>query len=143
MYGSLDISVSGMVAQRQRLEVAAANIANSSTILDAQGNPEAFGRRFAVLRPGDPSAAGKGRQWGVHVGQVAVDTESEPRKVLDPGSPWAKPAGHPDEGYVYFPNIDTVVEQVNALEAQRAYEANAAVAETTRQMAQQALRLIA
>jgi flagellar basal body rod protein FlgC len=36
-----------------------------------------------------------------------------------------------------------VIEQVNAMQAQRAYEANAVAAEATKQMLQQALRLLA
>lgn len=149
MYGSLDISVGGMVAQRTRLTTIATNIANSNTILDAQENPEAFRRRIPVFMEGDPSSrvalegnrrfAGGGA--GVHVHEIMLD-DAPPRRVHDPSNPFAKPEGHPDAGYVYYPNIDTVTEQVNALDAQRAYEANVMVAEATKSMVAQALRLI-
>jgi len=41
------------------------------------------------------------------------------------------------------PNVNPVVEQINALEASRAYEANVVAAEATKSMMAQALRLLA
>lgn len=143
MHGALDISVSGMVAQRTRMDTIAANLANRDSILDASGEPNPYRRRVAVFVPGDPtSASSAGKDLGVHVAKIGLD-DSEFRKVFDPGSPYAKPAGHEDEGYVYFPNIDPVTENVNAVDAVRAYEANVAAAEATKSMVAQALRLIA
>lgn len=143
MYGALDISVSGMVAQRTRLTAIASNIASSSAILDAEGNPDAFRRKIAMLAPGDPGAVTpRGREWGVHV-RAIEEADGPPRLVWDPTHPFAKPEGHPDAGYVYMPNIDPVAEQVNALEAVRAYEANVAAAEATKALTAQALRMLA
>jgi flagellar basal-body rod protein FlgC len=143
MHGALDISVSGMVAQRTRMDTIAANLANRDSILDANGEPNPYRRRVTVFVPGDPtSASSAGQDLGVHVAKIGLD-DSEFRKVFDPGSPYAKPAGHADEGYVYFPNIDPVTENVNAVDAVRAYEANVAAAEATKSMVAQALRLIA
>lgn len=143
MYGSLDISVSGMIAQRTRLEAIAANIANKDAILDAQENPNAFRRRITVFAPGDPTARTReGRELGVHVAKILQD-DAPPLKRYEPGSPYAKPDGHPDAGYVYYPNIDPVTENVNAIEAMRAYEANVAAAEASKTMLAQALRMLA
>lgn len=143
MYGGLDVSVSGMVAQRTRFNAIAANIANQRTILDVNGEAVPFQRRIAMFRPGDPSASTRdGRAFGVHVSEIVMD-DAEPRKVWDPDDPHAKPEGHPDAGYVYYPSIDPITEQINALEAQRAYEANVMAAEATKTMMAQALRLIA
>jgi len=143
MFGGLDISVSGMVAQRTRLDTIAANLANRSTTRDAEGNPNPYRRRFAVFAEGDPTAttpAGKAR--GTHVAQIELDM-SEFQKRYDPSHPDAKPQGHPDAGYVYLPNINPVMEQVDALDAQRAYEANIAAADATKALVSQALRLLA
>lgn len=143
MYGSLDISVSGMVAQRTRLDTIAANIANQSAILDADGNPNPYRRRIPVFQPGDPSAPTReGARAGVHVSEIMLD-DSPPKKKWEPGSPYAKPEGHPDAGYVYYPNIDPAIEMVNAVEAMRAYEANVVAAEATKTLTAQALRMIA
>lgn len=143
MYGSLDISVSGLVAQRTRMDVIAANLANRESIVDASGNPNPYRRRIAVFQPGDPTASTpSGQAMGVHVGKVELD-QSDFRKVFDPDSPYAQPDDSPDAGYVYYPNIDQVTENVNAVDAVRAYEANVAAAEATKSMIAQALRLIA
>lgn len=143
MYGSLDISVSGMIAQRTRMDVIASNLANKDAVADSAGRPNPFRRKMAVFMPGDPNAANpNARQLGVHVGAIEED-QAEFRKVFDPTSPYARPEGSPDAGYVYFPNVDPVKEQVNAMDAMRAYEANATAAEATKAMMAQALRLIA
>ena len=143
MYGGLDVSVSGIVAQRTRLNAIAANMANLNTILDAGGEPVPFQRRIAVFMAGDPSARGReARALGVHVSRIELDA-AEPRKVWAPNDPYAKPPGHPDAGYVYYPSIDPMTETINGLEAQRAYEANVMAAEATKSMVAQALRLIA
>lgn len=143
MYGSLDISVSGLVAQRARMDVIASNLANQDSILDAKGEPNPYRRRIAVFMAGDPNASIRDRQnLGVHVSQIALD-QGEFEKVLDTDSPYAKPPGHPDAGYVYYPNVDPVTENISAVEAVRAYEANVAAAEATKTMIAQALRLVA
>ncbi|MCA9300772.1 MAG: flagellar basal body rod protein FlgC [Phycisphaerales bacterium] len=138
MYGSLDVSTSGMVAQRIRLNVIASNIANTRSMYDAQGNYDPYRRRAALLAAGDPSGRGpQGRSMGVHVTEIDVD-QNALRKVYDPGNPVADP-----DGYISVPDIDPVLERVNAMEASRAYEANVVAAEATKSMVAQALRLLA
>ena len=142
MYGSLDISVSGMIAQRTRLNAIASNLANRGTILDSAGQPNPYQRRFTVFQPGDPSASSRsGQALGVHVSSIELD-EAEPKKRYEPGSPYARPAGTPDAGYVYYPNVDPITEQIDAIDAQRAYEANVQAAEVAKSMMGQALRMI-
>lgn len=142
MYGSLDISVSGMTAQRTRLEVISANIANADAVADADGNPNPYRRRITMMAPGDPTSNTRaGRLGGVHVAEIAEDSAPfEPR--YDPTNPFAFPEGHEMAGYVMYPNVDPMIEQVNALEAARAYEANIAAAEATKTMLGQALRIL-
>lgn len=148
MYGALDISVSGMVAQRQRLETATANIALAGAPVDP-ANPGAFRRRIALLAPGatgNERTSSRQAPLGVRVAQIAADPAPF-RKVYDPGHPYAAKATDPSrgmvEGYYDIPNIDPVIEEVNALEASRAYEANVMAAEAVKSMLGQALRLIA
>jgi flagellar basal-body rod protein FlgC len=142
MYGTLDISTSGMVAQRTRLNAIAANLANRNTVLDANGNVNPYRARTVHFAPGDPNAAtAQGQQLGVHVARI----EQDPREFnlrWDPGNPMAYREG-PKQGYVPEPNVNPVVEQVNALDASRAYEANVMAAEATKTMMNQALRLLA
>lgn len=144
MFGALDISTSGMVAQRTRLEVVSANIANQGTLLDAQGRLSPYQRRFAVLAPGNPGDAPGARPGdapGVRVVDIAVD-QSPPRlREYNPDSPVAFKDG-PFKGYVAETNINSTIEQINAMEAVRAYEANVMAAEATKQMIAATLRLL-
>ncbi|MEX0715951.1 MAG: flagellar basal body rod protein FlgC [Planctomycetaceae bacterium] len=142
MYRSLDISTSGLVAQRQRMNTIAGNIANLHTTRGPNGEPAPFQRRLIRFQAekvdgstrldGTSSSGGAGVTY-----RVEVDSEPPPRKVHDPG--------HPDadkDGYVAYPNVNLVTEFVNALEAGRAYEANVAAIEMSKQMAQLALRIL-
>ena len=133
MYGVLDISTSGLVAQRTQIDTIAANIANARTTRRADGEPGPYLRRVALLAPGD----GKGRA-GVHVEAVREDTNIRPRIVHDPSHPDADP-----DGYVAFPNIDPSTEMINAMVAIRAYEANVTAMEATKSMMAASLRLLA
>ena len=138
MYGSLDISTSGMVAQRTRMATIAANIAGASTLEDAQGNYAPYLRRHVMFAAGDPGAgSAEAREMGVHVSEI----------VADPGAlveKWDPASRHADErGMVLAPDIHPAMERINALEAMRAYEANVVAAEATKSMMAQAMRLIA
>ncbi len=141
MYGILDISTSGMIAQRVRAESIASNLANRNTILDKDGNVNPYRARQVMFAPGDPKASTpQGRQMGVHVASIAID-QSPFNMRYDPGSPYAYKDG-PNIGFVPEPNINPAIEQINMLEASRAYEANAVAAEATKQMISISLRLL-
>ena len=137
MYGALDISASGLVAQRTNLNVIAGNVTNMSTTRGADGGPY---RRRVVLFAEGASAGGK-KAPGVHVSGIVASQEPF-RKVFDPSHPDALRSG-PEAGYVMMPNISPSTEMVNAIEAARAYEANVTVMEITKTMASAALRLLA
>ncbi|HEY7118092.1 MAG TPA: flagellar basal body rod protein FlgC [Tepidisphaeraceae bacterium] len=137
MFETLDISASGLQAQRTRMDTIAANIANLNTTRNADGRPIPYRRRFVTFAP-NLAARGQGAtKAGVHVGQIQQDQAPFSRK-FEPG--------HPDadkDGYVLYPNIDLSIEFVNALEASRAYEANVTTMEVTKNMMNASLRLLA
>ena len=133
MYGSLDISTSGMVAQRTRMAVIASNIANASSIQNSKGEYEPYLRRAVMFAP--KSTVGEG--LGVEVVDIELD-QNALKKEQHIGHPMAD-----DDGYILVPDIDTTSEWVNGLEASRAYEANVMAAEATKSMMAQALRLLA
>lgn len=138
MYGGLDISVSGMVAQRTRVDTIAANLANIDSLTDSSGRIAPFRRKLAMLSPGDPtSRTPEGRKLGVHVAAIGEDQAPFNRR-FEPHHPLAD-----KDGYVLRPNIDPVTENINLLEAARAYEANAAAAEVSKSLVAQALRMLA
>lgn len=133
MFGALDISTSGLVAQRINLDTIAGNIANMQTTRRVDGQPGPYMRRVALLTTGD----GHGGE-GVHVQSVIEDRQGKPRAVKDPS--------HPDadaNGIVYYPNIDPSTEMVNAMVAVRAYEANLTAIESTKSMVASSLRILA
>ncbi len=139
MYGSLDISTSGMIAQRIRLEAISANLANKDAILNSKGEYDPFRRREVMFAAGNPGASTPGGQeMGVHVSEIFVNQDAL-REQFAPGSPY----DDDKDGYILVPDIDPVTEQVNAMEAMRAYEANVAAAQATKTMMAQALRLLA
>ena len=135
MFTSLDISTSGMVAQRTRM--VAGNLAMSDVTEDEYGRPNPYRRRFVVFRPG--SSAGDG--LGVTVASVEQDP-SDFRLKYEPGHKHAIASG-PNAGHVQYPNIDPTFEYINAIEAGRAYEANLAAYELSKSMIANSMRLLA
>jgi flagellar basal-body rod protein FlgC len=133
MFGALDISTSGLVAQRTWLDTIAGNIANAQTTRRADGSTGPYLRQVAMMVQGD----GRGGA-GVHISKIVEDTQGKPREVYDPS--------HPDadkRGIVRYPNVDPATEMINAMVAVRAYEANVTAMEATKTMIAAALRLVA
>lgn len=132
---ALQISGSGLSAQRTRVDVAASNLANAESTRGPDGLP--YRRRDPVLGAVDPSGktfdAQLAESAGVEVKQIVEDPTPGKRVYLP---------GHPDadgEGFVTFPNVNPVHETVNLLSASRGYEANASAVDTLKSMAQRAL----
>ena len=140
-FGALDISASGLSAERMRMDVTSENLANAQTTRTANGGP--YRRKDVVLEtagqsgfqsaltaaagnvPGAPAAQQAG---GVQVAGI-VEDQSAPRRIYDPG--------HPDadaQGYVSMPNVNPVTEMVDLISASRAYEANVTAMQTAKQM---------
>jgi len=136
MLRALDVSTSALIAQRQRMNTIADNLANLNTTRDADGKPSAFQRRFVTFAAAESGNSGD-TPGGVTY-HVAVDATAPPRRVFEPG--------HPDadkEGYVSYPNIDMMTEFVNAVEASRAYQANLVAIDMTKQIANLSLKILA
>ncbi len=131
MYGALDISTSGLVAQRIRMDTYAGNMANAST--------PGYKRRVPVIATGaGPDQLDKP---GVHVAQILKDRT--PGTLIDaPNSPYAIQSG-PNKGKMELSNVEALGEMINAIEAARAYDANITMMNATRAMVDSAMRLIA
>ena len=145
LFGGLEISASGLTAERLRMDVTAENLANAQTTRGANG--QAYRRKEVVLQeaPGSFGASlsaamggsGNGSSGGVHVAGIVQDTTTPLKRVYDPG--------HPDadaQGYVSMPNVDTVTEMVDLISAQRAYEANVTAMQAAKQMFSKTLELL-
>jgi len=143
MYDSIEVSASGLSAERLAMDTIANNIANANTTRTAEGGP--FKRQLVVFAQkqdassasvaaagGDPSAS----QAGVQVAGI-VNDNSPDRLVYDPS--------HPDadaNGYVHMPNVDVVKEMVDMMAASRAYEANVTAIEESRNMGNATLGIL-
>lgn len=136
MFRTLDVSASGLAAQRLRMDTIAGNIAHSHTTQNENGEPSPFQRRLVVLEAQPEAIAGTTRGVGV-TATVDVDTQTPPRKVHDPGHPHADA-----EGNVSYPNVNVITEFVNAMEASRAYEANISTMQVTRDMIETTYKLL-
>lgn len=136
MFSAFDVSTSGLIAQRTRLNAISANLANMSTTRNEKGQAEAYKPRYVVFET-DEQLSTPGGGAGVRVASVEQSAEP-PTLRYQPGHPDAN-----GQGYVAYPNIDMTTEMVDALEASRAYEANIGVIEITKDLGQQSLRIIA
>lgn len=141
-FNSLDISASGLTAQRLRMDLISQNIANANTTRTENGTP--YRRKVLVFQQRDSgkpfsaylNSAGKSKLnagGGVRATQV-VEDPSPLKRVYDPGNPDAD-----KDGYVMMPNVDITTEMVNMISASRSYEANVTAMNATKNMALKAL----
>jgi flagellar basal-body rod protein FlgC len=138
IFDSLDISASGLIAERTRMDVTSQNLANAQST--------GYKRQDVVLRQSGGGfanvlgqaigASTSGGQRGVEVSEVVTD-QAPQRKVYDPG--------HPDadaQGYVELPNVNAVSEMTDLISASRAYEANVTALNTAKQMFSKTLEIL-
>ena len=121
------------------MEVISQNIANANTTKTEEGGP--YRRQLvhfdAMLRNQMKSAADISTNNLSEVRASKIIEDSRPfREVYQPGHPDAN-----EEGYVAMPNINTMQEMVNLMEASRSYEANVAAFNASKSMWQSALDL--
>jgi flagellar basal-body rod protein FlgC len=140
MIRALDISTSGLVAQRIRLDAISSNLANlTSQTRDANGDMQAYQARYVVFQTDE---ALQTRDGAVGVKVASVEQEQiEPLYRWQPEHPYAVKNG-PRKGYVAYPRVNMTAEMVDALVATRAYEANLGAMELSKNMAQQTLRIL-
>lgn len=143
LYDSIDISASGLSAERLAMDVIANNIANANTTRTPQGG--AFKRELVVYseKPGsdNPVADASGEAnlstgGGVEAVGIVQDTSPD-RLVFDPGNPEADA-----RGYVHYPNVQIVKEMVDMMAASRAYQADVTAIQEARSMGNAALNLL-
>ncbi len=126
---------SALTAQRLRMDIVSSNLANAETTSTPQGGP--YRREMVVFEPRTSSSSSSlgGVPSGVDVAAIVQDSQP-PSKVFQPGNPQAD-----GQGFVAYPNIDLTTEMVDLMAANRAYEANASVIQTTKNVVQTTLEL--
>ena len=149
VFSVFQISSQGMTAQRERLETAAANLANSNTTRTLEGGP--YRRRDVVFETVAVEGAagssfgssfenafrtqqGEGAP-GVRATTITAEANQGVRRY-QPDHPDADP-----NGYVLMPDVDPLEETVNMLSAARTFEANATAFNSAKEMARASLKL--
>lgn len=138
---SMNVSASGLTAQRMRMNTISSNIANINTTKTPEGGPY---RRKDVVFESMPET----RNFGeivtslpdrniqrVQVTDVTVDRKA-PILKYEPDHPDAN-----DQGYVAYPNINLMEEMANMIQATRSYEANVSAMQASKDMAVSALEI--
>ena len=149
----IDVSASGMRAQRLRMDLIANNLANVDTTSarqEVRRTPDGqayvrhlpYRRKVAVFMQGTPAKGDK--VFGVAT-PLVLDDASPFRMEHNESHPHAVPAasGEKDAGYVYFPNVHPIVETVDMMSAARAYEANLTAVDMYKSMNAATMRLLA
>ena len=128
----LNISAAGMKAQGTRLRVIAENVANADST--AQGpNGEPYRRKVVAF------GSELNRELGLETVTVADITadSSEFNRRYNPGHPAAD-----ENGYVLLPNVNALIELTDMREAQRSYEANLKVIQSSRIMLERTIDIL-
>jgi flagellar basal-body rod protein FlgC len=136
LFGALDISASGMAAERLRMDVTSDNLANADSTTGANGQP--YQRQEVVLQAGGRrfSDVLGNAQAGVQVAGI-VNDPTPGRQVYDPSSPDANA-----QGYVTMPNVNTVTEMTDLITESRSYEADTQAMQTAKQLYLKTLDLL-
>lgn len=130
IFNAFHVAGSAMTAQAMRLNAVASNLANADSVVSSDGQPyRAKQVVFAATPMGNPAAQ------GVRVTQV-VEDRSPGRLLYDPRNP-----GADAQGYVTMPNVSVVDEMTNMISAARAYQTNAEVMNTAKQLLLRTLAL--
>ncbi len=132
-FDGLEIASSGMSAQRLRMNIISANIANADSVKTKEGGP--YKRRDVIFEAKDYDKFSDILKK-VKVADIVRD-DTKPKLIYDPHNPLAD-----KDGYVAYPNINPVVEMTNLIDAMRTYQANVSVVDSAKQMAQSALGVL-
>lgn len=131
IFKAMQISASGLTAERFRLDLISNNIANANTTRTEHGGP--YRRKSAIFSEALDGARRAGQ--GVQVAAVSEDN-TPARLVYEPEHPDAN-----EEGYVAYPNVNVIQEMVDMITATRAYEANVTAMNASKSMFLKALEI--
>ncbi|MFC4387393.1 flagellar basal body rod protein FlgC [Gracilibacillus marinus] len=148
IFNAINVSSSGLTAQRLRMDTISSNIANVDTTratINEDGEYEPYRRKMTVFESKDTGFSSvlnrqtrnsNSRGEGVIVSEI-VEDETEPFKlVYNPNHPDAN-----ENGYVELPNVDPLKEMVDLMSATRSYEANVTSLNATKSMLLKALEI--
>jgi len=133
LINAIGISASGMHAQGDRLRIISENIANADTAPLAPGD-DPYRRKTVLFKNVLDKELGADV---IKTAKIREDMTSPFRLKYMPDHP-----GADANGYVKLPNINTLVEVMDMREAQRSYEANLGMIQTSKSMMTHTLDLL-
>lgn len=125
------ISGSALMAQTQRMNVSASNLANADSITSPSG--EAYRAKQVIFQVDYNDQVNS--VPGVKVSQV-IEDPSPMNLEYQPNHPLAD-----EKGYIKKPNVDVIAEMVNTISASRSYQANVEVINTAKNLMLKTLTL--
>lgn len=142
IFGSINVSATGLTAERLRMDIISKNIANAETTRTSAGTP--YRRQVPVFQEqqsrtfADVLKEAQGQEVsgnGVEVAAIKDDTAPF-KRVYNPGHPDAD-----QEGYVLMPNVEVVTEMIDLISASRGFEANVTAMNATKSMVMKAMEI--
>jgi flagellar basal-body rod protein FlgC len=142
-FDALNISASGLTAERTRMDVTAENLANAQTTQGPNGQP--YQRQEVELQSvgGDFSSSlaqamgtSSAPPGGVEVAGIVSDKTPD-QLVYDPGAPGANKAG-----YVRMPNVNSVTEMTDLIDESDTYQSDVTAMDTSKTMYSSTLNLL-
>ncbi|MCB1160383.1 MAG: flagellar basal body rod protein FlgC [Leptospiraceae bacterium] len=148
LFSSINVSATGLSAQRLRMDVISNNISNATTTRNTNGDGP-YRRQRVIMSPINlktrwnspvfPFGLNPGDGEGVKVMKIEKDM-SPLRLVYDPSHPDAIQIGQ-KKGYVELPNVNIVTEMTDMISASRSYEANIQMINGSRAMFNKAMEI--
>lgn len=132
LINSLKISASGMRAQGTRLRVVAENVANAESLGSRLGEDPYRRKTITFDNVLDRSMNAD----LVKVSKIGRD-QRDFQTVYEPHHPLADA-----NGYIKKPNVNSLIEMTDLREAERSYEANLSVIESSKSLIQRTIDLI-
>lgn len=147
LFSGFNISASGLTANRMRMDVVSANIANANTnraeLVDGEWLP--YRRKTVELSQSGGSPFANQLQSVINRGNTAV-SGVEVSEIKEDKTPFTMSYDpeHPDageDGYVRTSNVDPLKEMVDLMSATRSYEANVTALNASKSMYMKALEI--
>ncbi|SDY72308.1 flagellar basal-body rod protein FlgC [Evansella caseinilytica] len=148
IFNGINISASALTAQRLRMDVISANMANADTTrgkyVDGEWQP--YTRQMVVMEPNNSSFSSYLQKAMGKTSDSSVGSGVKVSRIIEDQTPYelVYQPDHPDaneEGYVQMPNVDPLKEMVDLMGATRSYEANVTALDAQKNMLLKALEI--
>jgi len=146
IFHGFNTTASALTAQRLRMDVVSANMANAESTRArlVNGEWEPYRRKMVVMEPNQKAFSSYLNKAMNHLNDPGQGVKVT--RIIEDRTPFklVYQPNHPDanqEGYVSLPNVDPLREMVDLLSATRSYEANVTTLNATKNMLMKALEI--